>query len=294
MDRLGIMTGILIACIGIGLSITPCLAGERYISGGPDLFVSLGSTSELIPGSDCRAPGDHWEQGHHDDGDLQLPLDAAHVPPHHRKVHHHRAPPRRCPGAGAIQLSDHRGRSSRTGRPCNLHCRRTAGRPAGNYTMLARINYSYVPRIEQEGSADMSYYFREKETVLPLPIKIRRMVILAVEKVESNDLSAGKEGVIDFTIRNTGQDTGIGTSLFLVPEGSSPIVPYSNSVYIGEFPPGASSNRVSRSRFRARRPRGFHIPCPSMRHTRTSRALLRPPPRSLLGYRSRTRFRSNV
>ena len=56
MDRLGIMTGILIACIGIGLSITPCLAGERYLSGGPDLFVSLGSTSELIPGATAELP----------------------------------------------------------------------------------------------------------------------------------------------------------------------------------------------------------------------------------------------
>ena len=37
--------------------------------------------------------------------------------------------------------------------------------PAGNYTMLARINYSYVPRIEQQGSADMTYYFKEEETV---------------------------------------------------------------------------------------------------------------------------------
>jgi hypothetical protein len=110
---------------------------------------------------------------------------------------------------------------------------------AGNYTMLARINYSYVPRIEQEGATDMTYYFKEAGTVLPLPIKIRRMVILAVEKVESNDLSAGGEGVINFTIRNTGQDTGIGTSLFLVPAESSPIVPYSNSVYIGDFPPGS-------------------------------------------------------
>ena len=109
--------------------------------------------------------------------------------------------------------------------------------PVGNYTMLARINYSYVPRIEQQGSADMTYYFKEEETVLPVPIKIRQMVIIAVEKVESNNLSAGSEGVINFTIRNTGQDTGIGTSLFLVPAESSPIVPFSNSVYIGEFPP---------------------------------------------------------
>ena len=56
MDRLGIMAGIVIACIGIGLSVTPCLAGERYFSGGPDLYVSLGSTSELIPGATVELP----------------------------------------------------------------------------------------------------------------------------------------------------------------------------------------------------------------------------------------------
>ena len=84
MDRLGIMTGILIACIGIGLSITPCLAGERYISGGPDLFVSLGSTSELIPGATAELPVTIGNKGTVTMENLQLPLDAAHVPPHHR------------------------------------------------------------------------------------------------------------------------------------------------------------------------------------------------------------------
>ena len=165
---------------------------------------------------------------------------------------------------------------------------------AGNYTMLARINYSYVPRIEQVGNTDMTYYFKEEETVLPVPIKIRRMVVLAVEKVESNNLSAGGEGVIDFTIRNTGQDTGIGTSLFLVPAGSSPIVPFSNSVYIGEFPPGSTiqpSFKVAVSGEAAPR---LSYPMSLYAAYKDFTGADRPPPRSPPGYRSRTRSRLNV
>ena len=294
MDRLRIMMGILIVCIGIGLSITPCLAGERYLSDGPDFFVSLGSTSELIPGATAELPVTIGNKG---TVTLELYTYLS-MQPMYLPTTAKSTIIELLPGDAPVLV---RSNPQIIGEvqagqivPATFTVEIPQAAPAGNYTMLARINYSYVPRIEQQGSADMTYYFKEEKTVLPIPIKIRRMVLLGVEKVESNDLSAGGEGVINFTIRNTGQDTGIGTSLFLVPEGSSPIVPYSNSVYIGEFPPGASSNRVSRSRFQAMQPRGFHIPCPSMRHTRTSRVLLRLPPRSTPGYRSRKRSHSNV
>ena len=239
MDRLGIMTGILIACIGIGLSITPCLAGERYLSGGPDLFVSLGSTSELIPGVTADLPVTIGNKGTVTmENYYYLSMQPMYPPTTAKSTIIELLPgdapvlvrsnPQIIGDVEAGQIV-----------PATFTVDIPQDAKAGNYTMLVRINYSYVPQIEQEGNTDMTYYFKEEETVLPVPIKIRRMVILAVEKVESNDLSAGREGVIDFTIRNTGQDTGIGTSLFLVPAGSSPIVPFSNSVYIGEFPPGS-------------------------------------------------------
>jgi hypothetical protein len=239
MDRFGIMTGILIACIGIGLSITPCLAGMRYISGGPDFFVSLGSTSELIPGATAELPVTIGNKGTmRMETYNYLSMQPMYLPTTAKSTIIEL-----LPGDAPVLV---RSNSQIIGDvqagqvvPATFIIDVPQAAPAGNYTMLARISYSYVPRIEQEGSADMSYYFRENETELPLPIKIRRMVILAVEKAGSNDLSAGREGIIDFTIRNTGQDTGIGTSLFLVPVGSSPIVPFSNSVYIGEFPPGS-------------------------------------------------------
>jgi hypothetical protein len=239
MDRVGIMTGILIVCLGIGLSITPCLAGERYISGGPDFFISLGSTSELIPGATAELPVTIGNKG-----TITLELyNYLSMQPMYLPTTAKSTIIELLPGDAPVLV-----RSNpqiigdvQAGQivPATFTVDIPQAAPAGNYTMLARINYSYVPQIEQQGSNDMTYNFKEEETVLPIPIKIRRMVILSVEKVESNDLSAGKEGVIDFIIRNNGQDTGIGTSLFLVPVGSSPIVPYSNSVYIGEFPPGS-------------------------------------------------------
>ncbi len=241
MDRLGIMAGIIIACIGIGLSITPCMAGDRYLSGGPDLFVSLGSTSELIPGATTELPVTIGNKGtitmefynYLSMQPMYLPTTAKstiiELLPGDAPVLV-RSNPQIIGDVSAGQVV-----------PATFIVDVPQAAAAGNYTMLARINYSYVPGVEQQGTADMAYNFKEEETELPLPIEIRRMVILAVEKVQSNDLSAGGEGFIDFTIRNTGQDTGNGTSLFLVPEGASPVVPYSNSVYIGEFPPGSTA-----------------------------------------------------
>ena len=241
MDRLGIMTGILIACIGIGLSIAPCLAGDRYLSGGPDLFVSLGSTSELIPGTTAELPVTIGNKG-------TITMELYHylsMQPMYLPTTAKSTTIDLLPGDAPVLV---RSNPQTIGEvqagqivPSTFIVDVPQAALAGNYTMLVRIRYSYVPRVEQEGTTDMTYYFKDEETVLPLPIEIRRMVILAVEKVESNDLWAGGEGVIDFTIRNTGQDTGIGTSLFLVPEGASPVVPYSNSVYIGDFPPGSTT-----------------------------------------------------
>jgi len=241
MDRLAIMTAILIACIGIGLSITPCLAGERYISGGPDLFVSLGSTSELIPGATAELPVTIGNKG-------TMTLETYHylsMQPMYLPTTAKSAIIELLPGDAPVLV---RSNPQIIGEvqagqlvPATFIVDVPQAAPAGNYTMLTRISYSYVPRIEQEGTADMTYYFKDMETELPLPIEIRRMVILTVEKVQGNDLAAGGDGVIDFTIRNTGQDTGIGTTLFLVPEGASPVVPYSNSVYIGDFPPGSTA-----------------------------------------------------
>jgi hypothetical protein len=241
MDRLEIMTGILIACIGTGLLTTPCLAGERYLSGGPDLFLSLGSTSELIPGTTTELPVTIGNKG-----TITMELyNFLSMQPMYLPTTAKSSIIELLPGDAPVLVRSNpqiigdvqAGQVA----PASFTVDVPQSAQAGNYTMLARISYSYVPRIEQEGTADMTYYFKDEETVLPLPIEIRRMVILAVEKVQSNDLSAGGEGFIDFTLRNTGQDTGIGTSLFLVPEGASPVVPYSNSVYIGEFPPGSTA-----------------------------------------------------
>ena len=47
---------LLILCTGFGLCVSPCLAGERYMSGGPELFVSLDSSDELVPGNTIELP----------------------------------------------------------------------------------------------------------------------------------------------------------------------------------------------------------------------------------------------
>lgn len=240
MDRMGIMTGIFMACIGIGLLVSPCLAGERYLSGGPDLFVSLGSTSELVPGATTELPVTIGNKGtvtmeFHN----YLSADPMYPPTTARSAIIGLLPgdspvlvrsnPQIIGDVPAGQLV-----------PATFTVDVPQAAPAGNYTMLARIHYSYVPRVEQQGTADMEYYFKEDEAVLSVPVKIRRVVVLTVDKVECSDLYAGKEGIITFTIRNTGHETGIGTSLFLVPATPSPIVPFSNSVYIGDFPPGST------------------------------------------------------
>jgi len=69
-------------------------------------------------------------------------------------------------------------------------------------------------------------------------VTVRPIVMPSVVEVESLGLHAGGEGYLAVTLNNTGQDTGRDTSVYLVPSGVSPLVPSTNGIYIGNFPPG--------------------------------------------------------
>jgi hypothetical protein len=54
--------------------------------------------------------------------------------------------------------------------------------------------------------------------------------------VNSSGIIVGGEGQLNILVRNSGSDDGSNTVFFIKPVGQSPIVPYQDSVYAGDFP----------------------------------------------------------
>jgi hypothetical protein len=229
---------LLILCTVLGLCINPCLAGERYMSGGPELFVSLDSSDELVPGNTMELPLVVGNKGK----DTMELYNYYTIQPEYLPTTAKFATVMLLPGNAPVKVRSNPqiigDVPSGAVVPAEFVVEIPQDAKAGMYTMQARITYQYVPMAEQQSTTEIEYYFKDADVTLPVPVVVRKMLILSVLAAESNHLPAGGDGYITFTIRNTGQDTGNQTSVYLTPEGASPVVPYSNGIYIGELPPG--------------------------------------------------------
>lgn len=231
----------IILFMAMGLCINPCLAGERYMSGGPEIFVSLDSSDELVPGNTMELPLVIGNKGK----DTMELYNYYTIQPEYLPTTAKFATVMLLPGNAPVKVRSNPqiigDVPSGAVVPADFVVEVPQDAKAGLYTMQARIAYQYVPMAEQQSTTEIEYYFKDAEIVLPVPVIVRKMVILSVEDSKSNNLPAGGNGYITFTIRNTGQDTGNRTSVYLTPEGASPVVPYSNGAYIGQLLPGGTA-----------------------------------------------------
>jgi hypothetical protein len=238
---------ILLFFIAIGLCIIPCQAGVRYFSGGPDIFVSLDSSNQLIPGTTVEIPVVIENKGKNT---MEF-YNAFTLQPDYLPSTAKFATIQLVPGTAPVKVKSNPqivgDIPSGAIVPAAFVVEIPQNAKAGNYEMQAIVTYQYVPQVEQQTTADIEYYFKDAKTVRPVNVVVRPMVVLSVENVQNNNLHAGGEGYITFTIRNTGQDTGNRTSVYLTPEGAGPVVPYSNGIYIGNLPP----NGTAQPRFKA-------------------------------------------
>ncbi len=236
----------LVICAGTGLLTGHCLAGYKYYSGGPDLSVSLDSTNELVPGSTVELPVVLENRG-----TLTMEFYNVHVmQTEYLPTTALFTTVQLVPGDAPVTVKSNPqivGEiTSGMVVPAEFVVEIPQNAKAGNYTMQAVVTYQYVPWVQQEAAEQIEYRFKNATTTIPVPVQIRPVVLLAVEEITGTSLSAGAEGYVVFTIRNTGHGTGEHTSIYLVPEGASPVVPASSGVYIGTFLSGG----VAQPRFK--------------------------------------------
>ena len=229
---------LILLCILCGFCISPCMAVASIYSGGPDLTVSLESTNELVPGTTTELPllienrGTITEEVYY-----PYTLRSKYTPTTAMG-----ATVQLLPGNAPVLVKTNPQKVGDVAAgaiiPASFTITAPQGVPAGNYTMLARITYQYMPRAEQETTTDIEYYFKDDSVTIPVPVIVRPIAMPTVVRVESMGLHAGGEGYLAVTLNNTGRDIGRDASVYLVPSGVSPLVPSTNGIYIGDFVPG--------------------------------------------------------
>ncbi|HVP93779.1 MAG TPA: S-layer protein [Methanoregulaceae archaeon] len=113
---------------------------------------------------------------------------------------------------------------------------------AGEYTMPLNLRYRYPLVFDQDAMDVFQFTYNKAEDTLPVIIRVKPKVKIEVISAVPEKLTSGSEGWVDLRIRNTGPENGEMASVTLLRNGQSPIIPIDNTVFVGDFPSGATVN----------------------------------------------------
>ena len=183
------------------LIVVPASAGTKYMSGSPDLSVSIIGSNEFPPGT-------------------TLPLKI--------QVQNSGLNQIKFVQSGIVETDDNPSTAKMV----------TVSLLAEESPVL--IEYTYLENAEQMGTDSITYRYVQKKLHLDLPFIVKSAINLEVEDVVAENINAGGSGFITLHLRNTGSATGSNAIANLSRSGNSPIVPVSSSVFLGSFPPNAN------------------------------------------------------
>jgi len=226
------LLAVLVILMGV---VTPVMAGERFVSGGPNLTAAILGSNDFSPGDDITIPVTIQNSGLLDYV-FTYPnqLTAADLPNTAKLM-----TVTLGPGDAPVTIkSDPQllgdlqgGRNMVTGFKVKI----APDAPLDTYSLPLTIRYTYLMRADQYGTDVLQYFYKEQEETLNLPIRIRPEVLLDVTSVGSGDLNAGTTGYLNISLKNIGNENGRESIVKLVQNGNSPVVPIASSVFIGDF-----------------------------------------------------------
>jgi len=233
-----IICSVLILTAALLSFAVPGMAGTTYLSGSPDLSLSLSGDTLFSPSEDATLNVVIRNQGLNEvkltgtaSSGEDLPNQASMVTVGLRAGNAPvtvKSDPRmvgEIPGGSTVEV------------PFSLRINSDA--PAGQYSLPVQVGYTYVYFVEQIGNDEAIYHYRTFNETMQLPLTIRAEARPEVIEVIPEDLYSGGEGYVTLKIKNSGYLEGQATVAKISRSGSSPVIPMTSSVYIGSFPPGA-------------------------------------------------------
>lgn len=224
---------VLIILMGIA---APAMAGERFVSGGPNLTAAILGSNDFSPGDEVTIPVTIQNSGL-----LEYvftypnQLTAADLP-NTAKLMMVTLGPGDAPvtvRSDPQLLGDLVGGRNTV---ANFKVKIAPDAPYEIYNLPLTIRYTYLMRADQYGTDMLQYFYKEQVDTLTLPVRIKPEVHLEVISVGSGNLNAGTTGYLNISLKNTGNEEGRESIVKLLQNGNSPIVPEASSVYIGDFP----------------------------------------------------------
>jgi hypothetical protein len=227
---------ILIILITLLCIAGPVSAGERYLSGGPNLTAAIVGPNDFSPGDEVTLPVSIQNSGLLEYVFMYpnqiTPADM----PNTAKLMMVTLYPGNSP---LIIKSDPQMVGDLPGGQkllVTFKVKIPEDTVGGTYVLPLAIQYTYLAHADQYGTDALQYFYKTTSTNLDLPVKIQQEVIPAIESVNADQLNAGTQGYLNISLKNIGNLNGTEATVQLLQNGNSPVVPVASSVYIGDFP----------------------------------------------------------
>lgn len=227
-----------LALLTLAMTASPVLAGTKYMSGSPDLTVSITGNNEFAPGTTVPFTIQVQNSGLNQMKFVQSGIVETDDNPSTAKMVTVSLLGGDTPAlikSDPQMIGDIQG-SQRV--PASFEIRIPDDARAGQYSLPVVLNYTYLQNAEQQGTDSITYRYVEKRITFDLPFVVKSAITMEIADVKTENINAGGSGFITLTLKNVGTDTGKNAVANLSRSGNSPIIPVSSSVYIGTFAPG--------------------------------------------------------
>ncbi len=238
---------ILIGIAVVLMIASPASAGEQYMSGAPELSVSLGGTNEFTPGQEVQIAVVVQNSGTNQFKFVKTGIVDRDDLPNTAKFLTVSLEPGNSPffvKTDPQMLGDLKASGTATGR---FTVRIPADTPAGVYNLPVKLNYTYLYTAEQYGVDTVQNFYKTVDEVFDFPVRVKPDVRVSVVSSGFKGLNAGTEGSLTLTVRNAGHEDGKNAILIIARNDGSPVVPTEGSVYVGDFPSGGTATAVFRA-----------------------------------------------
>jgi hypothetical protein len=221
------------------LIVAPVTAATKYLGGAPSFSAAVNGINEFTPGEDVTISILVKNSGLNEVKQLgQGTIDAEDLPNTAKQVTLGLA----SVGDALIiktdpqMVGDIKGNGNTV--IVQFKAKLSTNATAGEYQLPLSIRYKYLRVINQEAADTFQFTYNDAVDILPVTLRIKPQVKIGIIEAVPEQLSVGSQGYIRLKIQNIGPENGEMTSVKLLRNGHSPIIPTDSTLFVGSFPSG--------------------------------------------------------
>lgn len=221
-----------------GCIISPASAGEKYLYGEPKLSAAIAGSNEFEPGDERQVTVMIENTGLNTVKIVQPGIINGDVLPNTAKLTSAALGPGNAPvrvKTDPQMIGDIAGGATA---PASFVLKVDRDAEPGTYALPLQVTYTRLYATDQYGGDLTTYSWAEKTETIPLEIRVKEIVTIAVSDVRVDSLNVGTEGFVYLKVRNNGFETARAAVLKIARSGMSPVIPTDDSVFIGDLRPG--------------------------------------------------------